>query len=176
MVATNRKAKRDYEILETYEAGIVLKGTEIKSIREGAVDISDAYARVDSSEEMWLYNMHVAPYKHGGIFNHEPKRPRKLLLHKSEIKRLIGKTQIRGYTLVPLEVYINERGLAKVKLALVKGSAVEVKKLEGETPTEWNWKEGFDEKLSQRLKDIGETGRGEQYLKQTPAPPGGDLY
>src|SRR5262245_1331351 len=104
IVCQNRKARHDYEILETIEAGIALTGTEVKSIRDGRVQRTDAYARIDN-EEAFLFNMHVSPYENGGRFNHEPNRTRKLLLHKSEIQRLFGKVQIKGLTLIPLSVY-----------------------------------------------------------------------
>ena len=117
---SNRRARRDYEILETYEAGIALVGTEVKSLREGRASLQDAYAKVEDGE-VWLHQMHISPYERGGRFNHEPKRPRKLLLHSYEIRKLIGRTQERGLTLVPLRVYFNDRGIAKVELALAKG-------------------------------------------------------
>ena len=120
VVVRNRRARHDYDILETYEAGIALKGTEVKSLREGKASIQDAYAKVEDGE-VWLYQMHISPYERGGRFNHDPKRPRKLLLHKYEIKKLIGRTQERGLTLVPLKVYFNDRGIAKIELALAKG-------------------------------------------------------
>jgi len=120
VVVRNRRASYDYDILETYEAGIALRGTEVKSLREGKASLQDAYAKVDDGE-IWLYQMHISPYEQGGRFNHDPKRPRKLLLHKYEIRKLIGRTQERGLTLVPLKVYFNERGMAKVELALARG-------------------------------------------------------
>lgn len=120
VVARNKKARHNYQILEEYEAGIVLKGSEVKSVRAGKVSIADAYARVKDGE-LWVENMFIAPYDNASVFGHDPKRPRKLLMHKKEIERLAGKVAQRGYTLVPLEVYINDRGLVKVKLALAKG-------------------------------------------------------
>jgi len=120
VVVRNRRARHDYDILETYEAGIALRGTEVKSLREGKASLQDAYAKVEDGE-VWLYQMHISPYEQGGRFNHDPKRPRKLLLHKYEIRKLIGRTQERGLTLVPLKVYFNERGMAKVELALARG-------------------------------------------------------
>ncbi|MGE5592645.1 MAG: SsrA-binding protein SmpB [Betaproteobacteria bacterium] len=119
IVATNRKAYHDYHIHETYEAGIALTGTEIQSVRRGMVSLRDSFARVEGGEVL-LYNMNISPYEHGNRFNHEPLRTRKLLLHKEEIRKLQGKTQERGFTLVPLKVYL-KRGLAKVELALAKG-------------------------------------------------------
>lgn len=120
VVATNRKARHDYHIEESVEAGIVLSGTEVKSIRLGRLNLQDSFARVEGGE-VFLYNMHVSPYSHGNRYNHEPTRTRKLLLKKPEIRRLIGKVEQQGYTLVPLKVYFNERGRAKVQLALARG-------------------------------------------------------
>jgi len=120
VVARNKKARHNYQIVEEYEAGIALKGSEVKSVRAGKVSISDSYARVKDGE-LWLENMFIAPYDSASVFGHDPKRPRKLLMHKKEIVRLAGKVAQKGYTLVPLEVYINDRGLVKVKLALAKG-------------------------------------------------------
>lgn len=119
VVAQNRKAHRDYWIEETYEAGIALKGSEVKALREGRVSLKDGYAQIENGE-VFLLNVHISPYAHGNYFNHDPLRPRKLLLHKREIKRLIGKVQQRGYTLIPLSIYFT-RGKAKVELALAKG-------------------------------------------------------
>ncbi len=119
LIAVNRKAGRDYEVLESFEAGMVLTGTEVKSLREGRMSLKDSYARVQTGE-MFLVNAHISPYSHGNIQNHDPVRERKLLLHKSEIKRLIGKTEEKGLTLIPLKVYFS-RGRAKVELALARG-------------------------------------------------------
>ncbi|NLJ76307.1 MAG: SsrA-binding protein SmpB [Peptococcaceae bacterium] len=118
-VTKNRKARHEYHILETYEAGLVLKGTEVKSLRAGKANLQDSFARVEKAE-LLLYNMHISPYEQGNRFNHEPKRTRKLLMHKQEIMRLFGKTRERGLALIPLQVYF-KRGLAKVELALAKG-------------------------------------------------------
>ena len=120
VVATNRKAFHDYFIEEKFEAGIVLQGTEVKSLREGRVNLQDSYASVRDSE-VFLHNCHVSPYSHGNIMNHDPTRVRKLLLHKTEINRLQGKTQQRGLTLIPLRIYFSQRGHAKVELGLAKG-------------------------------------------------------
>ncbi len=120
IVARNRRARRDYSIEETYEAGLVLQGSEVKSIRAGRVSLDEAYAKVEGGE-VWLYGMHIAPYEQAGPFGHDPDRPKKLLLNKREIARLIGKVGRAGYTLVPLSLYFNERGFAKVELALAKG-------------------------------------------------------
>ena len=116
----NKKAYHDYEILEKIEAGIELKGSEVKSLREGKASIKEAYVRIENGE-VFLVNAHISPYTHGGLFNHDPKRKRKLLLHKREIKRLAGKVQERGLTIVPLRIYFNKRGWAKADIALVKG-------------------------------------------------------
>ncbi len=115
----NRKARFDYEILETFEAGIELKGSEVKSIRQGKVSIKGAYADIQDGE-VYLIGMHIAPYDPSGSFGHDPLRPKKLLLHKREIKRLIGKVKERGLTLVPIRVYLKGH-LVKVELALVRG-------------------------------------------------------
>ena len=103
VIARNKKARHDYFIIETYEAGIQLTGTEIKSVRAGKVNLKDGYARINGSE-VWLYNVHISPYEKGTYYNHDPLRPRKLLLRSEEIKRLIGKTKEKGLTLVPLEM------------------------------------------------------------------------
>jgi len=118
-IAYNRKARHEYELLETYEAGIVLAGTEVKSLREGRANFKDSYAAV-RNEEVWLFGMHISPYSHGNIYNHNPERDRKLLLQRSEIRRLIGKTKETGLTLVPLQLYF-KNGKVKVELALAKG-------------------------------------------------------
>ena len=120
VVANNKKARHDYFIEETYEAGIVLTGTEIKSIRQGKVNIKESYAKIEDGE-MILYGMHISPYEHGNRFNVDPLRPRKLLLHKQEIRKLIGYTTLKGLTLVPLRMYINEKGLAKLEIAVARG-------------------------------------------------------
>lgn len=119
VVAQNRKASHDYFIEETYEAGLVLQGTEIKSIRKGSVNLKDSFARVQNGE-VFLHNMHVAPYEQGNRYNHDPERTRKLLLHKKEINKLIGKTKETGYSLVPLKLYI-KHGYAKLLIGIGKG-------------------------------------------------------
>ncbi|HHX86614.1 MAG TPA: SsrA-binding protein SmpB [Firmicutes bacterium] len=119
VISRNRKARHDYFIDETYEAGIVLTGTEVKSIRQARVNLKDSYAQVDSGE-LFLYNMHISPYDQGNRFNHDPLRRRKLLMHRQEINRLTGKVKEKGYTLVPLKIYL-KGGLVKVELALAKG-------------------------------------------------------
>ena len=120
LVANNKKAYHDYFIEETYEAGIVLTGTEIKSVRQGKVSIKESYAKIENIE-MILYGMNISPYEQGNRYNVEPLRPRKLLLHKQEIRKLIGYTTIKGLTLVPLKMYINEEGRAKVEIAVARG-------------------------------------------------------
>ena len=113
-VANNKKARHDYFIEETYEAGIALTGTEIKSVRQGKVSIKESYAKIEN-EEVILYGMNISPYEQGNRFNAEPLRSRKLLLHKREIRKLIGYTTLKGLTLVPLRMYISDRGKAKVE-------------------------------------------------------------
>jgi len=120
VVLENRRARHQYEILETYEAGIALKGTEVKSVRQGKVDFTGSYARFDDGE-LWLEELYIAPYEKGSYSNHDPRRRRKLLLHKGELARLRGKVEQKGLTLVPLKIYFNERGYAKVLLALARG-------------------------------------------------------
>lgn len=116
----NKKARFNYEILERIEAGIALKGTEVKSLRLGNASVGEAFARVDQGQ-VTLHNFQIQPYAQGNRFNHDPKRPKQLLLHRREIKRLASKVQIKGQTLVPLVVYFNDRGLAKVQLGLARG-------------------------------------------------------
>jgi SsrA-binding protein len=119
VVATNRKARHEYEVLDTFEAGLVLKGPEVKSLREGKVGFQDAFARVEGGE-VWLHSLHISPYEQANRFNEDPLRPRKLLLHRQEILRLIGKVEEKGLTLIPLSIYFR-RGYAKVTLALARG-------------------------------------------------------
>ncbi len=119
-VFTNRAARHNYFFLDEIEAGIVLVGTEIKSIRMGKVNFKDSYARVENGE-VWLYNLHISPYDKGNVFNHDPERKRKLLLNRHEIRRLTKKTEEQGLTLIPKEIYINDEGLCKVMLVIAKG-------------------------------------------------------
>ena len=119
IVAQNRKARRDYEVLDVYETGIVLEGTEVKSLRSGKANLKDGYAVVEEGEVI-LYNVHISPYEAASRFNHPPERPRKLLLHKAEIRRLIGRTEQRGLTLIPTKLYFKQ-GKAKIELALARG-------------------------------------------------------
>jgi SsrA-binding protein len=119
-VTVNRKARHDFDILETYEAGLVLTGPEVKAIRAGKVSLADAFARVQNGE-LWLLNLHIAPYDPILQRDYDPQRPRKLLMHRREINRLAGLTAQKGLTLIPLRLYFNERGYAKVELGLAKG-------------------------------------------------------
>lgn len=125
-IARNKRARFDYHILETWEAGVVLTGTEVKSLREGRANITDAYGNVRDGE-VYLLNLHISPYERGGYSNHEPARTRKLLLHRKEIRRLIGAVEREGLTLVPLELYF-KNGIAKVALALAKGKKLHDKR------------------------------------------------
>ncbi|WEG13646.1 SsrA-binding protein SmpB [Pullulanibacillus sp. KACC 23026] len=118
-IAENRRARHDYFIEETFEAGLVLMGTEIKSIRKRSVNFTDAFARVENGE-VFLYNMHISPYEQGNRYNHDPLRPRKLLLHKKEINKLIGASKETGYTIVPLKMYI-KNGFCKILIGVGKG-------------------------------------------------------
>ena len=126
IIVSNRKARHEYHILEAMEAGIVLQGTEVKSLREGKANLHDAFARFDGSE-LWLHNLHISPYDAGNRYNHDPLRPRKLLLHRNELRKLIGKVEQKGLTLVPLDLHFR-RGNAKVDLALVKGKKLHDKR------------------------------------------------
>lgn len=120
ILASNKKARHEYFIEETFEAGMVLSGTEIKSIRMGKLNLKESYARVENGEVI-VHSMHISPYEQGNIHNKDPLRPRKLLLHKQEIRKLLGYTTQEGLTLIPLKVYLNSRGLAKMELAVAKG-------------------------------------------------------
>jgi SsrA-binding protein len=120
VVAENRRARFDYFIEDTFEAGIALTGTEVKSLRQGEGSIAESYAEIKGGEA-WLVNSNLPEFSHGNRFNHEPKRPRKLLLHEREIEKMVGAVERKGMTLVPLSVYFNSRGRAKVELALAKG-------------------------------------------------------
>lgn len=120
IIAENRKARHDYTILETFEAGIALTGTEVKSLRAGKANMKDCYAQITRAAEVVAFNLHISPYDHGNIFNHDPLRTRKLLLHRAEINKLIGKVKEKGYSLVPLKMYF-KHGLVKMELALAVG-------------------------------------------------------
>jgi SsrA-binding protein len=120
LISDNRQARFQYEILETYEAGLELKGTEVKSIRQGKVNLTDGFALI-RNEEAWLYNVHISPHQTTGlVFNHDPRRTRKLLLHADEIRKLIGQVEQKGLTLVPLKLYL-KRGWVKVTIGLARG-------------------------------------------------------
>ena len=121
-ITVNRKASHEYFIIQTFEAGIVLTGTEVKSLRQGKANLVDSYAALKDGE-VWLHSVHISPYEQGNIYNHEPTRTRKLLLKKSEIRKLIGKVKEKGLTLIPLRLYFKE-GKVKVELALAKGKKV----------------------------------------------------
>lgn len=123
LVGQNKKARKDYQIVQVFEAGIVLRGDEVKSLRQKTCSLQDSFARAEK-EEIYLYNMHVPEFGQSSYFKSEPKRTRKLLLHKKEIKKLMGRTTQGGFTIVPLKVYFNSRGLVKVELALAKGRHV----------------------------------------------------
>lgn len=120
ILANNKKARHDYFIEEVYEAGMALTGTEIKSMRQGKLNLKESFAKVEGNEII-LYGMHVSPFEQGNRFNVDPLRPRKLLLHRQEIRKLIGYTTLKGLTLVPLSVYLNEKGLAKIEIAVARG-------------------------------------------------------
>src|SRR3990170_1322398 len=119
-VATNRKARHNYTILDTYEAGLALQGSEIKSIRAGQVSLAEAYINIEAGKEAWLISAHIAPYDQASRFNHEPTRPRKLLLHRKEIQELWDQVRLKGVAIVPLRIYLKD-GLAKVEIALTRG-------------------------------------------------------
>ena len=135
LVAENRKARFNYEISETFEAGLALQGTEVKSLRHGKANIGDAYAG-PSGDELFLFNVYIPEYLEANRFNHEPRRPRKLLLHRREINRLIGATQREGMTIVPLRLYFNPKGIAKVELGLARGKKLHDKR---ETEKKRSW-------------------------------------
>jgi len=119
VVAVNKRARHEYHILETFEAGIALNGSEVKSMRTGGVNIKEAFAKIENTE-VFIHSMHINPYEQASNFNHDPLRIRKLLLHKQEIKRLIGQTSQKGLTLVPIQIYF-KKGMAKIEIALAKG-------------------------------------------------------
>ena len=126
LICSNKKARRNYDIIETFEAGLVLVGSEVKSLRAGKASMNESYAKITGGE-IWLVQFHISPYSHANVFNHDPLRPRKLLLHKQEIRRLIGKITEKGLTLVPLRAYF-KNGRAKVELALGKGKKIHDKR------------------------------------------------
>ena len=147
VVAENRKARFNYEIEQTFEAGIALAGTEVKSLREGRSNITDAYA-AEHSGELWLYNAYIPEYLQANRFNHETRRPRKLLMKKREINKLAGAVQKEGKTLIPLKIYFNEKGRANLELALARG-----KKLHDKRETER--KRDWEREKSRLLKTAG---------------------
>jgi SsrA-binding protein len=147
VAAANRRARFNYEIGQTFEAGIVLAGTEVKSLRAGQSNIADSYAS-EKGGEMWLYNAYIPEYLQANRFNHETRRPRKLLLHKREIGRLANAVQREGMTVVPLRIYFNEQGRAKVELALARGKKLHDKR---ETSKKRDW----DREKSRLLRDKG---------------------
>ena len=126
VIARNKRAPHDYHLLDRWEAGLVLTGTEVKALRNGKANLTDAYGIVKDGE-VWILNLHIAPYEHGNVFNHEPTRTRKLLMHKREIRRLIGSVEREGLTLIPLDLYFKQ-GKAKVTLALGKGKKLHDKR------------------------------------------------
>jgi len=136
IVAENRKARFNYEIIDTYEAGLVLTGTEVKSLREGKANIAESYA-TEEDGELWLINSYLPEYLQANRFNHETRRRRKLLLNKKEVRRLIGAVQREGMTLVPLKIYFNDRGRAKLELALGRGKKLHDKR-ETEKKRDWD--------------------------------------
>jgi SsrA-binding protein len=140
IAAANRRARFNYEIGQTYEAGIALKGTEVKSLREGRSNIADSYA-AERDGELWLYNAYIPEYLQANRFNHETRRPRKLLLHRREIDRLASAVAREGMTVVPLKIYFNERGRAKVELALARGKKLHDKR-ETEKKRDWQREKG----------------------------------
>ncbi len=149
-IAENRKARHDYFIEDTFEAGIALTGTEVKSLRQGKGNLQDSYAQINGNgSEIFLVNCHISPYDFGNRFNHEPLRARKLLMHKEEIRRLFGKVREKGLTLVPLQMYFNGHGRVKVELALARGKKLYDKR---EDIAERDAKRNIDKALKQRMR------------------------
>lgn len=145
ILATNKKARHDYFIEEVYEAGMVLTGTEIKSMRQGKLNLKESYAKIEG-EELIIYGMHVSPFEQGNRYNVDPLRPRKLLLHKQEIRKMIGYITQKGLTIVPLNVYLNERGRAKMEIAIARGKKEYDKRQDIA-------KRDADRKIQQTIKD-----------------------
>ena len=135
-VAVNRRARFDYEIGDTFEAGLVLVGTEVKSLRDGKANIAESYVSPEKGE-IWLINADIPPFSHGNRHNHEPRRPRKLLLHKREMSKLFGAVQREGMTVIPLRLFFNARGLAKLQIGLAKGKKT-IDKRETKKERDWN--------------------------------------
>lgn len=148
VIAQNKKARHDYTISDTYEAGLVLQGTEVKAMRVGKANIRDSYA-THQENEIWLLNVHIDEYTQGNRFNHAPRRPRKLLLKQREIKKLIGLLKTKGVTLVPLELYFNERGYAKCELGVATGKKKYEKR---DAIKERDWKRDQDRAMKNDLK------------------------
>ena len=140
VAAENRKARFAYEVIDTYEAGLALTGTEVKSLRGGHANIAESYASMEGGE-IWLINSYLPEYLQANRFNHEPRRPRKLLLHRKEINRLTGAVERQGMTLIPLKLYFNERGRAKLQLALAKGKKLHDKR-DTEKKRDWDREKG----------------------------------
>jgi SsrA-binding protein len=140
IVADNRKARFNYSIHEAFEAGVALTGSEVKSLRQGKASIAESYAAARDGE-LWLYNSNITEYKQAGRFNHAPKRPRKLLLHRRQINKLIGAVEREGMTVVPLKIYFNDKGRAKVEIALAKGKKLHDKR-ETEKKRSWDRERG----------------------------------
>ncbi|MBB4634361.1 SsrA-binding protein SmpB [Longimicrobium terrae] len=126
IIVSNRRARYEYHILDTWETGIVLLGTEVKALRQARANLQDCFARLDRGE-LWLYNLHISPYEQGNRFNHDPLRPRKLLMHRNQLRKLVGQVEQKGLTLVPLDLHFSG-GIAKVNLALVKGKQLHDKR------------------------------------------------
>jgi len=140
IVADNRKARFNYSIHEAFEAGVALTGSEVKSLRQGKASIAESYAAARDGE-FWLYNSNITEYKQAGRFNHAPKRPRKLLLHRRQINKLIGAVEREGMTVVPLKIYFNDKGRAKIEIALAKGKKLHDKR-ETEKKRSWDRERG----------------------------------
>jgi SsrA-binding protein len=140
LVADNRKARFNYEIGEVFEAGVALTGSEVKSLRNGRANIGESYAATRDGE-LWLYNSNISEYKQAGRFNHAPKRPRKLLLHRRQINKLIGAVEREGMTVVPLKIYFNDKGRAKVEIALARGKKLHDKR-QTEKKRDWQREKG----------------------------------
>lgn len=126
IIVSNRRARHEYHVLDTWETGIVLQGTEVKALRQARANLQDCFARLDRGE-LWLYNLHISPYEQGNRFNHDPLRPRKLLMHRNQLRKLVGQVEQKGLTLVPLDLHFSG-GVAKVNLALVKGKQLHDKR------------------------------------------------
>jgi SsrA-binding protein len=147
IITQNKKARHEYHIIDTTEAGIVLRGTEVKSIREGKVNLSDSYASIENGE-VFIINLHISPYEKANVFNHDPLRKRKLLLRRHEIRKLQGKVIERGFTLIPLSLYLRDNRWAKLELALVKGKKLydrreDVKRRDYKREVERQWKDRY---------------------------------